>query len=117
LWKKKLSNLLLLVVWYCSFSFILLHSPTTHTHPSLPTTTPSHSHKANKREQAGGDKYIVRNILFKFAVDSQGLYAGDYGAAKVGGHELKGVIAYFNALSDQVLCLFGGLLCDICVIV
>ena len=52
--------------------------------------------------QAGGDKYIVRNILFKFAVDSNGLYCGDYGAMKVAGHELKGIIAYFNVLSDQV---------------
>ena len=32
----------------------------------------------------GGDKYIANNILFKFAVDSHGLFNGsDYAAAKV----------------------------------
>ena len=43
----------------------------------------------------GGTKYIVQNILFKFAVDESGFYS-DYAAAKVGGHELKGLINYFN---------------------
>ena len=38
----------------------------------------------------------VHNILFKFAVDSSGMYGGDYGAAKVASHELKGALAYFN---------------------
>ena len=33
--------------------------------------------------QAGGDKYIVHNILFKFALDSNGLFGGsDLSAAK-----------------------------------
>ena len=32
---------------------------------------------------AGGEKYIVHNILFKFALDSFGLYGGsDLSAAK-----------------------------------
>ena len=34
--------------------------------------------------QAGGDKYIVHNILFKFAVDSKKFYGSDAYAAKVG---------------------------------
>ena len=47
--------------------------------------------------QAGGDKYIANNILFKFALDSHGLFNGnDYAAAKVAGHELKGLMAYFS---------------------
>jgi hypothetical protein len=51
---------------------------------------------------AGGEKYIIQNILFKFAVDSNGMYCGDFAAAKVAGLELKGSIAYFNVSSDQV---------------
>ena len=55
--------------------------------------------------QAGGEKYIVQNILFKFAVDSNNMYKGDFAAAKVAGLELKGSIAYFNVSRDQVLSL------------
>lgn len=36
---------------------------------------------------AGGEKYIVRGILFKFAVDEHGLYGGsDENAQKAAGH-------------------------------
>lgn len=73
----------------------------------------------------GGDKYMVNNILFKFAVgkiyplgwsprivsihnlyhvDSHSLYGSDYAAMKVAGHELKGLLAYFN-LGLRDLCL------------
>ena len=46
---------------------------------------------------AGGEKYIVHNILFKFAVDSGGLFGNNnISAAKVGGLELKGLMAYFR---------------------
>lgn len=38
---------------------------------------------------AGGEKYIVAGILFKFAIDSQGLYGSDDLAAKEAGHQLK----------------------------
>lgn len=38
---------------------------------------------------AGGDKYIVQNILFKFAVDSKGLYGSDQLAMKVAGHDVN----------------------------
>eukprot|EP01124_Arcella_intermedia_P007744 TRINITY_DN14795_c0_g1_i2.p1 TRINITY_DN14795_c0_g1~~TRINITY_DN14795_c0_g1_i2.p1 ORF type:complete len:549 (+),score=143.34 TRINITY_DN14795_c0_g1_i2:117-1649(+) len=44
----------------------------------------------------GGQKYIVHNILFKFAVDNRGLFGSDYAAAKVAGNELRGLISYFN---------------------
>lgn len=44
----------------------------------------------------GGRKYIVQNILFKFAVDDSCFYQSDYAAAKVAGHELKGLINFFN---------------------
>lgn len=47
---------------------------------------------------AGGDKYLVGNVLFKFAVDSSNIFGGDDAMAiKVAGHELKGVSAAFNA--------------------
>jgi tetratricopeptide (TPR) repeat protein len=45
---------------------------------------------------AGGDKYIVHGILFKFANNSQGLYPNDEAASKVAGHDLKGLRTYFN---------------------
>jgi len=45
---------------------------------------------------AGGDKYIVNNILFKFAVDSQNLFDSEEAAHKIAGHDLKGLISYFN---------------------
>jgi len=39
---------------------------------------------------AGGEKYIIHNILFKFAVDDKGVYGGnDAAAAKAAGHDLK----------------------------
>lgn len=49
----------------------------------------------------GGQKYIVHNILFKFAVDYNGLFGNDYAAAKAAGNELRGLISYFNTgISD-----------------
>jgi hypothetical protein len=50
--------------------------------------------------QAGGDKYIVHNILFKFALDRRDFYGSDAYAAKVAGHELQGLISLFNC--DEV---------------
>lgn len=44
---------------------------------------------------AGGEKYIVQNILFKFALDLQGIYGGDENAQKAAGHELKGLGHYW----------------------
>jgi hypothetical protein len=46
----------------------------------------------------GGEKYIVQNILFKFALDSHGVFGGnDESAAKVAGLELKGLQAYMSS--------------------
>lgn len=46
---------------------------------------------------AGGDKYYVHGIYFKFAVDSTiKLYGADDGAMKVAGHELRHLIQVFN---------------------
>ena len=46
----------------------------------------------------GGDKYIVHNIMFKFAIDSAGVFGGnDESAAKVAGLELKGLQAYMSS--------------------
>ena len=43
-------------------------------------------------------QYIVNgSLLFKFAIDDHGIYGDDDAAAsKVAGHELKGLMAYFN---------------------
>lgn len=43
---------------------------------------------------AGGTKYVKNGVLYKFCVDVHGFYGGDEFAAKVGGHELKGLMAY-----------------------
>jgi hypothetical protein len=37
----------------------------------------------------GGQKYIVHNILFKFAVDYNNLFGNDYAAAKAAGISLS----------------------------
>lgn len=52
----------------------------------------------------GGEKFIVSNILFKFAVDEHNILGSDRAAAKVAGHELVGHTAYFN-LGIPGLCL------------
>ncbi|EGG19006.1 Histidine kinase A [Cavenderia fasciculata] len=51
---------------------------------------------------AGGHKYISCGILFKLALDSQGLYAGDKNAMKAAGHELKGLMSYYNARVEDL---------------
>ena len=57
---------------------------------------------------AGGQKYIVHEILFKFAFDQMGLFKGNnIAAAKVGGHELKGLMSYFS-LGMKVIFLFSS---------
>lgn len=45
---------------------------------------------------AGGLKFIVQNILFKFAIDYFDLYGSDDAAAKVAGHDLRGLTHYFE---------------------
>eukprot|EP00003_Mantamonas_plastica_P017494 TRINITY_DN289_c0_g1_i20.p1 TRINITY_DN289_c0_g1~~TRINITY_DN289_c0_g1_i20.p1 ORF type:complete len:222 (+),score=78.91 TRINITY_DN289_c0_g1_i20:118-783(+) len=42
---------------------------------------------------AGGEKYLVHNILFKFAIDEHGMYDGDENAMKAAGHELKSLMS------------------------
>jgi len=64
---------------------------------------------ANVGGVAGGSKYIAQDILFKFALDTEGLYGyNDSAAATVAGHELKGLQAYFNcAIRDLSLPLMA----------
>ncbi|EFA86726.1 hypothetical protein PPL_00531 [Heterostelium album PN500] len=47
---------------------------------------------------AGGEKYIVQGILFKFAVESDtyGLYGSDENAMKTAAHELNGCTSFLN---------------------
>eukprot|EP00727_Mastigamoeba_balamuthi_P002391 m51a1_g12149 hypothetical protein (856) ;mRNA; f:1295-4715 len=45
---------------------------------------------------AGGEKYIICNVLFKFAVDDKGMFQSDESAAKCAGHELKSLIQLYN---------------------
>jgi hypothetical protein len=49
--------------------------------------------------------HSVNNVLFKFAVDSDGMYANDdTSAAKVASQELKGLMAY-TSLGIRGLCV------------
>lgn len=47
-------------------------------------------------------KYVVKNIIFKFARDKAGIFSGQtqydpaWAANKVAGHELKGCLNLFN---------------------
>ena len=45
---------------------------------------------------AGGEKFICQGILFKFAIDSAGLYQGDENAMKSASHDLKGLMNYYH---------------------
>eukprot|EP01127_Copromyxa_protea_P018085 TRINITY_DN5615_c0_g1_i5.p1 TRINITY_DN5615_c0_g1~~TRINITY_DN5615_c0_g1_i5.p1 ORF type:complete len:1747 (+),score=336.92 TRINITY_DN5615_c0_g1_i5:29-5269(+) len=51
---------------------------------------------------AGGSKYIVHGILFKFALDEEGLYGDDDNAMKAAGHELRGLMCYYNCHIPQL---------------
>lgn len=44
---------------------------------------------------AGGTKYIVQGVLFKFALDDHGIYDGDENAQKAAGHDLKGLMSFY----------------------
>lgn len=46
---------------------------------------------------AGGEKFLVQNILFKICTDQYGVFGGDeYYAHKLASHELKGLINVYN---------------------
>lgn len=51
---------------------------------------------------AGGEKYICQGILFKFAVDTVGIYSGDEYSSKAAGHELKGLMGYYQCQIEGV---------------
>jgi tetratricopeptide (TPR) repeat protein len=57
----------------------------------------------------GGKKFLVRNILFKFATDETGFFQSHKAASKVAGNELRGLISYFDSspegLSFPLMCL------------
>jgi tetratricopeptide (TPR) repeat protein len=58
----------------------------------------------------GGIKFFAANIVFKFAVDHRNLFDGDgdEAAAKVAGHDLRGLQCYFNChLADLALPLMA----------
>ncbi len=51
----------------------------------------------------GGEKFIVHNIMFKFALDSHSVFGGsDESAAKVAGLELKGLQAYMSSGTPEL---------------
>lgn len=41
-------------------------------------------------------QFSSKGILFKFAIDFEGIYGGDEGAMKAAGQELKGLTEYFQ---------------------
>jgi GTPase SAR1 family protein len=53
--------------------------------------------------RAGGTKYKHRGVVFKFAVDSESMFGGnDYISSKVAGHELKGLLAYYQCAASGI---------------
>lgn len=59
---------------------------------------------------AGGEKFLVQNILFKICTDHYGVFGGDeYYAHKLASHELKGLINTFNCGSK--LGLYVPMMC------
>eukprot|EP01119_Soliformovum_irregulare_P020731 TRINITY_DN6771_c0_g1_i1.p1 TRINITY_DN6771_c0_g1~~TRINITY_DN6771_c0_g1_i1.p1 ORF type:complete len:1301 (+),score=414.07 TRINITY_DN6771_c0_g1_i1:81-3983(+) len=51
---------------------------------------------------AGGEKYIAQGILFKFAVDSHGLYGSDELSAKAAGNELRSLVALYKCQNPGI---------------
>jgi hypothetical protein len=45
---------------------------------------------------------VCQNILFKFALDSSGLYGSDEAAMKSASNELKGLMSYYNLQLDAI---------------
>jgi hypothetical protein len=52
--------------------------------------------------QAGGEKFVKNNVLYKFARDWRGIYGGQEGASKAAGCELKGLHAIAGAGLTQL---------------
>lgn len=50
----------------------------------------------------GGEKFVVHNILFKFAIDHKNIYGSDFSAAKAAGNELRGLMCYFNSSISEI---------------
>jgi tetratricopeptide (TPR) repeat protein len=58
---------------------------------------------------AGGEKYIVNSIMFKFAIDNSNLFGGDdHRASRVAGHDLLGLNCY---LASNVEGIYTPLVC------
>ncbi|KAH3743334.1 Histidine kinase [Pelomyxa schiedti] len=52
---------------------------------------------------AGGEKFKINGILFKFARDDKGIFNGDDDlAAKAAGHELKSCVRFFEASDSKI---------------
>jgi len=62
---------------------------------------------------AGGSKYICHGILFKFATANDKIYKTDENAMKIAGHELRGLMCYYNARIPGI-CLPLMCLIDYC---
>jgi len=45
---------------------------------------------------AGGQKYCIQGILFKFSIDNHGIFNSDHNCQKLASHELKGLINIYN---------------------
>lgn len=59
---------------------------------------------------AGGEKFLVQNILFKICTDHCGIFNGnEYYAHKLGSHELKGLINIYN--NGSKLGLYVPMMC------
>lgn len=51
---------------------------------------------------AGGEKFVVRGILFKFSYDVNNLYGGDEYAMKTASHDLRGLVNYLHCMVSVI---------------
>lgn len=51
---------------------------------------------------AGGDKYLIEGIFFKFALDKANLYGGHSNASKAAGHELRSLNLLLNQFPEDI---------------
>ena len=59
--------------------------------------------RASVGGEAGGDKYIVKGIVFKFAVENEKLKISRSQASKIAGHELRSLIQLINCEEPHFL--------------
>jgi hypothetical protein len=67
---------------------------------------------------AGGEKFIIESILFKFAIDTEGIFGGDELASyKNAGQELLCLNAYSNLTVCFCICVEKFYFCSVSILI